>query len=146
MTNFIMPNNVSSMNYALKSVPGIADVGVSHGEGVGPTTPPRWLEGVWKKFQMTNLTVPNNFSFMKYAEKSVPGLADVGVPHGDGDGPRTPPRWLEGVWKQFQMTNLAVPNNFSFMKCAEKSVPGLADVGVPHGDGNGPVTLALASG
>ena len=45
--------------------------------------------GVWKKFQMTNLTMPNNFSFMKYAEKSVPGLADVGVPHGDGDGPRT---------------------------------------------------------
>ena len=44
---------------------------------------------------MTNLTMPNNFSFMKYAEKSVPGLADVGVPHGDGDGPRTPSRCLE---------------------------------------------------
>ena len=28
---------------------------------------------------------------MKYAEKSVPGLADVGVLHGEGDGPRTPP-------------------------------------------------------
>ena len=28
--------------------------------------------------------------------KSVPGLADVGVPHGDGDGPRTPPRCKEG--------------------------------------------------
>ena len=26
---------------------------------------------------------------MKYALKSVPGLADVGVPHGVGDGPRT---------------------------------------------------------
>ena len=39
---------------------------------------------------MTNLTMPNNFSFMKYAEKSVPGLADVGVPHGDGDGPVAP--------------------------------------------------------
>ena len=38
---------------------------------------------------MANLTTPNNFSFMKYAEKSVPGLADVGGPHGDGDGPRT---------------------------------------------------------
>ena len=24
---------------------------------------------------------------MKYALKPVPGLADVGVPHGDGDGP-----------------------------------------------------------
>ena len=39
---------------------------------------------------MTNFTMPNNFCFMKYALKSVPGLADVGVPHGDGDGPRTP--------------------------------------------------------
>ena len=27
---------------------------------------------------------------MKYALQSVPGLADVGVPHGDEDGPRTP--------------------------------------------------------
>ena len=41
---------------------------------------------------MADLPMPINFSFMKYAEKSVPGLADVGVPHGDGDGPRTPPR------------------------------------------------------
>ena len=39
---------------------------------------------------MANLTMPNNFSSTKYAEKSVPGLADVGVPHGDGDDPRTP--------------------------------------------------------
>ena len=38
---------------------------------------------------MTNLNVHNNFCFMKYAIKSVPGLADVGVLHGDGDGPRT---------------------------------------------------------
>ena len=27
---------------------------------------------------------------MKYALKSVPGLADVGVLHGDGDGPQEP--------------------------------------------------------
>ena len=40
--------------------------------------------GVWKKFQMTNLTMPNNISSMNYALKSVPGLVDVGVPHGDG--------------------------------------------------------------
>ena len=26
---------------------------------------------------------------MKFALKSVPGFADVGVPHGDEDGPRT---------------------------------------------------------
>ena len=55
---------------------------------------------VWRgqeKFQITYLTMLNNFCFMKYALKSVPGLADVGVPHGDGDGPRTPsrcPQWL----------------------------------------------------
>ena len=40
-----------------------------------------------------------NISSMKYALKSVPGLADVGVPHGDGDGPRIPPRCLEGSGK-----------------------------------------------
>ena len=45
---------------------------------------------VWKKFQMTNFDMPNNVSSMKYALKSVPGLADVGVPHGVEDGPRTP--------------------------------------------------------
>ena len=39
---------------------------------------------------MANLTMPNNLSFMKYPLKSVPDLADVGVPHGDGDGPVTP--------------------------------------------------------
>ena len=97
-----MPNNIYSMIFALKSVPGLADVGVPHGDGDGPRTPPRWLEGVWKKFQLTNLTMPNNFSFMKYAEKSVPDLADVGVLHGDGDGPRTPPRCLEMSGKSFK--------------------------------------------
>ena len=45
--------------------------------------------GGLEKLQMTNFTMPNNISFMKYALKSVPGLADVGVPHGDGDGPVT---------------------------------------------------------
>ena len=37
---------------------------------------------------MTDLTMPNNLSFMKYPLKSLPGLADVGVLHGDGVGPR----------------------------------------------------------
>ena len=36
---------------------------------------------------MTDLTISNNLSFMKYPLTSVPGLADVGVLHGDGDGP-----------------------------------------------------------
>ena len=85
-----MPNNVSSMKYALKLVPGLADVGVLHGGGDGPRAPPRCPEGVRKFFQMTNVTMPNNISSMKYALKSVPGLADGGVPHGDEDGPGTP--------------------------------------------------------
>ena len=67
---------------------------------------------------MTNFTVPTNMSIMKCALKSVPGLADVGVPHRDGDGPRTPPRCMEGVWKNFQITNFNMPNNASSMKYA----------------------------
>ena len=43
------------------------------------------------KFQMTNFTMPSNVFSMKYALKSDPGLADVGVPHGNGNGPITPP-------------------------------------------------------
>ena len=31
MTNFTMPNNISSMEYALKSVPGLHDVGGEDG-------------------------------------------------------------------------------------------------------------------
>ena len=54
---------------------------------------------VQKNFQMTNFTVPNNISSMNCALKSVPGLADVGVLHGDGDGPRAPPRCLGGLEK-----------------------------------------------
>ena len=67
---------------------------------------------------MTNLTLPNNISSMKYALKSVPGLADVGVPHGAGDGPRTQPRCTEQVWKKFPVTNFTMHNNVSSMKYA----------------------------
>ena len=38
---------------------------------------------------MTNFSMPNNVSSMKYALKSVLSLADVGVLQGDEDGPRT---------------------------------------------------------
>ena len=38
---------------------------------------------VQKRFQKTDFTIPNNISSMKYALKSVPVLADVGVPHLD---------------------------------------------------------------
>ena len=57
----------------------------SMGLGMVPELHPD-VRGSGKKFQMTNFTMPNNMSFMKYALKSVPVLADVGVPHGDGDG------------------------------------------------------------
>ena len=45
-----------------------------------------WVQNI---FQMTYFDMPNNFSSMKYALKSVPGLADVWVPHGVEGGPRS---------------------------------------------------------
>ena len=39
---------------------------------------------------MTNFDMPNNSCSMKHALKSVPANADVGVLHGDEDGPGTP--------------------------------------------------------
>ena len=45
-----------------------------------------------EKFQMTNFTMPNNISSMKNALKSVPGIADVGDPHGGEDCSRTQAR------------------------------------------------------
>ena len=47
------------------------------------------VQGVRKKFQMTDFAMPINLFFIKHALKSVPGLADVGVLHGDGDGSGT---------------------------------------------------------
>ena len=52
--------------------------------------------------------MPNNISFMKSALKLALGLADVGAPHGDGDGPVTPPGCLEGL-ENFQITNFTMP-------------------------------------
>ena len=46
---------------------------------------------------MTNFTMLKNVSSMKYALKSVSGLAEVRVLHEDGDGHRTPPRCQEKV-------------------------------------------------
>ena len=63
-------------------------LGFPMGMGMVPELHPD-VRGVWKKIQMTNFTMPNNFCCMKYALKSVPGLADAGVPHGVKDGPRT---------------------------------------------------------
>ena len=58
---------------------------------------------VRKKFQMTNFIMPNNSCSMKYALNSLPGPADVGVLHGVGDGPRTPPSCLERSGKSFKL-------------------------------------------
>ena len=52
--------------------------------------------------------------------------------HGDGNGPRAPPR-CPGVREKFKVTNFTTPNNFSSMKYSLKSVPGSADGGVPMG-------------
>ena len=57
-------------------------LGSPMGMGMAPELHPDGWRGVWEKFQMTNLTMPNNFSSMEYAEKSAPGTADGGVPHG----------------------------------------------------------------
>ena len=65
-------------------------LGSSMGMGMAPGPHPDFWRGK-KKFQMTNFTMPNNSCSMKYALKSVPGLADVGVLHGDGDSPTTSP-------------------------------------------------------
>ena len=99
------------MKYTTNSVHGFADAGVPHGDGGWSQDATTMSRGVRIKFQMTNFIVPLNKSFMKYALKSVPGLADVWFLHGDGDGPTTPPRCLEEVRKKFQITNFTMPNN-----------------------------------
>ena len=61
------------------------------GLGMVPDLHPDVRE-VRKIFQMTKFTMPNNISSMKNALKSVPGIADVGDPHGGEDCSRTPAR------------------------------------------------------
>ena len=39
---------------------------------------------------MTNLTMLKDVFSIKCALELVPGLVDVGIPHGDKNGPRTP--------------------------------------------------------
>ena len=82
----------------------------------GPRAPPRCPRGPKKSNDKFHYSW--QYFFRKYALKSVPDLADVGVPQGDGDGPRTAPRCLMGSEIFFQMTNLTMPNNMSFMKYA----------------------------
>ena len=73
----------------------------------------------------------------------------VPAPHENFIWIRMAPELNQDVWrgqKKFQMTSFTKPNNISSMKCALKSVPGLTDVGVPQGDGDGPRALAPRSG
>ena len=57
---------------------------------MAPKLDPDDMRGL-EKFQMTNFTMPNKTYSMKYALKSAPGMADVRVPNGDGNGPRAGP-------------------------------------------------------
>ena len=58
---------------------------------------------------MTNFTMPNNSCFTKHALKTVPGVADVGVPHGGEDGP--PEQRPEGSDQKFDHTTLISMKN-----------------------------------
>ena len=78
---------------------GLLILGFPMGMGMAPRAPPRCLRGP-EKIQMTNFNMPDITSSMKYALKSVPGFADIGVPH--GNGPRAPPRCMEGSGKSFK--------------------------------------------
>ena len=92
VNNFTVYINTKSMtlNMPLNQSLSLLMLGVTHANGVGPRTQPRCLEGVRKKFQMINLTIPNNFPLLKCDENSVLDLTNFGVSH--GDGPRTLPR------------------------------------------------------
>ena len=64
MTNFIMPSNICSIKYALKSAL------LMLGSPMGMAQDPSQVSGeVRKKFQMTNFTMPNSSCSMKYALK-----------------------------------------------------------------------------
>ena len=54
MANSIMPNDISSMKFSLKSVPGLADVGFLMGIGMAPEL---WPD---QKFTFTTLISMKN--------------------------------------------------------------------------------------
>ena len=102
-----------------------------------PRTPPRCLEGP-EKLLNDKFYNPKQYLFYKICYKLSPWLCWCwGSPWGWGDGPRTPPRCLEGVRIKFLMAIITMPNNISSLKYALISVPVLADVGVPYGVGDG---------
>ena len=56
--------------------------------------------GIWKKLQ---IDLPKQNFFSKNAVKSIPGPADVEVPHGDEDGLRTPARGSESKIRPYHV-------------------------------------------
>ena len=99
-TKWLIPNNFSSICSKINSWPCWC-WGPSWGWRC-PQNSTQIMLGARKKFQITKLTMPNNFCFIKYALKSIPGLADVGVSHGVGEGPRSVPQCLMGPGKSFK--------------------------------------------
>ena len=68
-------------------------LGSSLGLGMAQGPLPDVLRGPEKSFQITYFTISNNcYCSMKFALESVPGRADFGFLHGDGDGAIAPPR------------------------------------------------------
>ena len=61
-------------------------LGSSMAMGMVPELHPD-VQGVRKKFQMTNFTMPNNISSMKYALKQFLALLMLGFPMGMGMAP-----------------------------------------------------------
>ena len=132
-------------NYALKSVPVLADVGVLHGDGDSPRTPSRSLERSGKSFKWLILLSLTISLLRKFLKNQSLAMLILGLPMELGMAPELP-QMSWGIWKKFKMTNLTMPNNSSSMNNALKSILGLADVGVPHGDGDEPLSLAQGSG
>ena len=91
-----MLNNVSSMIYALKSVPSLADVGVLHGDGDGPRTPPRCLEGARKKFQLTILLCLTTSLIQSILKNQSLAVLTLRSPMGIGMAPELQPDVREG--------------------------------------------------
>ena len=90
------------MKFALKPISGLADVGVPHRGRDGPRTPPTCMKGVWKKFQITNLDMPNNVSSMKNAKSQSLALLMLGFPIGMGMAQELHPDAWKGSGKDFK--------------------------------------------
>ena len=88
----------------------LADVWVSHGVEDGSRTPPRSMERVWIKFQITNFTMPNNVwqtclqtcLFYDICSKISPSLLMLGFPMRTGVAPELHPDLWRGSGKSFK--------------------------------------------